>query len=310
MGNENSKDKGITYTEFLKSNLVGRFAANNVIPLMHDKVQKKLGHDVYFMCDPLKLAPKLVKFVPSDPIRRTNRGKSSPFSKDKESPSKSSPYAHEDKMDSSKKKRFLNFPPAPKKASFDKTSKFFLSQRKIMESTNNSRISSTMTGLISGLPTARTFRMQIEGASERKLNDVRFQEEDIQSEEGSPRMKMVEPAEKKPITILLNCSIEEKLFVKLPKRALNNIIEFLIDDYQSLVLVSPLWHYQISKLFEDQFILIDKSFVECYKEILALKDSYSTVTCQGSTSDEGFRVDRNLIAETQRIITGIFCRRV
>lgn len=309
MGNESTKEKAIVYSDFLHENLTRRFPKTNVIERMHAKVLKKLEHNVYFDRDPFKDTPKWLRIY--FPFKEDDQNKNTSPSKD--SPSqmtfKTTLFSYEDRDGTNNKKSPLKFPGAPRKILSDSKDKFFLSHRKMTSATIATHRSN-----LSGI-SRNSFQLtdqvyQNENSRAREHLDLlqlqEFKEEDVQSENFTPQIGNVKKSTVVPrqTKILLNCSLEEQLFKKVPPKILYSILEFLIDDYQSLILVSSLWHFKIKEVFDSEFKAIDLSFSKCYREFLTLKDSYSTTIYDGYSSGPGFRIDRNLIAETKATLTG------
>jgi len=108
------------------------------------------------------------------------------------------------------------------------------------------------------------------------------------------------PAKKK---LYINCELEKKLFT-LPQRVQFEVLSFLINEYVSLILVSPVWYYKINELFENHLLSLDNSFIKTYMDIVAFKRSYFSIAPYKFSNKVGFRMDRNIIAEVLDPIVG------
>ena len=93
----------------------------------------------------------------------------------------------------------------------------------------------------------------------------------------------------------INCNLQQSLFT-LPNNVIYLIISFLIDNYNSLVSISPVWYYKINEVMEESLVDVDNDFIKKHMEFLSLKKSYFSITPL-NLSKLGFRLDRNIVAE-------------
>lgn len=98
----------------------------------------------------------------------------------------------------------------------------------------------------------------------------------------------------KATKIIVNCEFE-RFFFEFPLEVRFLILSFLIDDYLNLTSVSPLWYCKINETFDEILVnYIDNGFIKVHMEILGLKNAYFSHTILR----KGFRLDRNIVAET------------
>jgi hypothetical protein len=82
-----------------------------------------------------------------------------------------------------------------------------------------------------------------------------------------------------------NCALELRFL----------ILSFLIDEYLNLISVSPFWYCKINETLDEVLVNhIDNGFIKENMEILGLKNAYFSHTILR----KGFRLDRNIVAET------------
>ena len=93
----------------------------------------------------------------------------------------------------------------------------------------------------------------------------------------------------------INCNLQQKIFL-LPNDVIYLIISFLIDHYNTLISISPVWYYKINEIMEESLIDVDNDFIKTHMQILSFKKSYFSITPL-KLSKLGFRLDRNIIAE-------------
>lgn len=94
----------------------------------------------------------------------------------------------------------------------------------------------------------------------------------------------------------INCNLQTRLLT-LPRNTLFKVISFLMDDYRSLVLVSPLWYYKINECMDDRLIELDNQFIKNHMNILSFQRSFSSFHPFKFGKRMGFRMDRNFVAE-------------
>ncbi|KAL4445277.1 hypothetical protein ABPG74_022090 [Tetrahymena malaccensis] len=99
------------------------------------------------------------------------------------------------------------------------------------------------------------------------------------------------------LKIKVNCNINEYLFLKLPSSVLYLILSFLMNDYISIIMVSPLWYYKLHECIETELLKIDNDFIKSYSNSLLFKNSYLTIKPIKVNNHYGFRMDRNICAE-------------
>ena len=61
--------------------------------------------------------------------------------------------------------------------------------------------------------------------------------------------------------------------------------------------MSPLWYYKINESFAEALILLDNKFVKKYMSFLDFKNSYLSYSPIYANKQNGFRLDRYIIAE-------------
>ena len=103
--------------------------------------------------------------------------------------------------------------------------------------------------------------------------------------------------------LYINCELEKRLFL-LPDKVQFVIMCFLIDDYLELTKVSSIWYYKVNELFENHLLGLDNSFIKAYMDILAFKRSYFSIAPYTFSNRNGFRMDRNMIAEILPSLAG------
>ena len=81
------------------------------------------------------------------------------------------------------------------------------------------------------------------------------------------------------------------------------IISFLIDNYNALTTISPVWYYKINEIMEKSLVDVDNDFIKKHMEIMSFKKSYFSITPL-KLSKLGFRLDRNIVAEVFPCLEG------
>lgn len=102
---------------------------------------------------------------------------------------------------------------------------------------------------------------------------------------------------------LLNCDFQKALF-ELPKNALFSVLTFLIDDYRSLILVSPLWYFKVNESLDEYLMVLDNQFIKNHMKILTFHRSFSSFHPFKFGKKTGFRLDRNFVAEPLHSLVG------
>ena len=98
----------------------------------------------------------------------------------------------------------------------------------------------------------------------------------------------------KKTRLKVNCDFQ-KVFFDFSVELRFLILSFLIDDYLNLTSVSPLWYCKINETLDEILVnYIDNGFIKENMEILGLKNAYFSHTILR----KGFRLDRNIVAET------------
>jgi len=100
----------------------------------------------------------------------------------------------------------------------------------------------------------------------------------------------------------INCNFQQNLF-SLPNDVIYIIISFLIDNYNALTTISPVWYYKINEIMEESLVDVDNDFIKKHMEIMSFKKSYFSITPL-KLSKLGFRLDRNIVAEVFPCLEG------
>ena len=100
----------------------------------------------------------------------------------------------------------------------------------------------------------------------------------------------------------INCNLQQKLFA-LPNEVIYLIISFLIDHYNTLTAISPVWYYKINEVMEESLVDVDNDFIKKHMQFLSFKKGYFSITPL-KLSKLGFRLDRNIVAEVFPCLEG------
>lgn len=203
------------------------------------------------------------------------------------------------RMDTGGQHGYINAP----KGIDTKNNKFFLSQNKI-NLTKNTKKPQTKSGQF---PLRDRNSNSLAGVSQQTKNNSNniqsllspsnIPEDD--NETGGVMEKL--PPKKR---LLINCELEKKLF-SLPQKLQFEIFSFLIDEYVNMILISPVWYYKVNEIYESHLLTLDNTFIKTYMDVLAFKRSYFSIAPYRFSNKVGFRMDRNIVAEVQPLLTGI-----